>query len=204
MTATLNSLQGSGLFGSATVAPPQEATPSPKNQRPNKFAGRCSRCGSTVEAGAGTLGPKQDGRWTVLHTECPSEEPPEHRSVDDYTEPVWPGTYTVPSDEGHRTFRVRTQAQDADFAPGAILVDYLAGPDNENDFRGFAFLKGGKLVVWKRFREGHTGLIEAAERLVADPDAALVSKSCLRCGRKLTTPASLERGIGPECAEKGW
>jgi hypothetical protein len=157
-----------------------------------------------VEAGAGTLGPKQDGRWTVLHTECPSPEPAETRSVEDYTEPVWPGTYTVPTDEGHYTFRVRTQAQDADFAPGAVLVDYLSGRDNESDFRGFAFLKGGKLVVWKRFREGHTGLLEAAQRLVDDPDEALVAKGCLRCGHKLTTKASLELGIGPECAGKGW
>jgi hypothetical protein len=27
-----------------------------------------------------------------------------------------------------------------------------------------------------------------------------LSKRCLRCNRTLTTPESLERGIGPECA----
>ncbi len=26
---------------------------------------------------------------------------------------------------------------------------------------------------------------------------------CARCGRKLTTPESIQRGLGPECAEKG-
>jgi hypothetical protein len=29
------------------------------------------------------------------------------------------------------------------------------------------------------------------------------SGSCCRCGRELTNPASLDSGIGPECAKKG-
>lgn len=36
----------------------------------NKFAGTCSSCRRQVPAGAGLLGPKVDGRWTVRHAGC--------------------------------------------------------------------------------------------------------------------------------------
>jgi len=39
-----------------------------RTARPNTYAGRCSTCGSHVAAGAGLLGPKVEGRWTVEHT----------------------------------------------------------------------------------------------------------------------------------------
>jgi hypothetical protein len=212
MTITLNSLAGTGLFaGPTTSEPAPEAAPAPRKvgpaPRPNQYPGKCAKCGGRVEAGAGLLGDKVDGKWTTLHTTCPEATPAEPvapRGVDDYTEPVWPGTYTVVTGDRHYTFRVDAQAQEADFAPGSVVVSYLAGQDNESDYRGFAFLKGGRLVAWKRFREGHTGLLAAAEALVADPEAALVSKRCVRCSRKLTTPESIALGIGPECASKGW
>lgn len=172
-------------------------------QRPNRYPGKCARCGVHVEAEAGLLGERVGSRWTVIHTECPEPAEPEFKSVDEYDEPVWPGTYTVVTDDGHYTFRVRVQASDADFAPGSTVVQYLAGPDNESSYRGFAFLRKGSLNVWRSFKESHD-LIAAAEILVSDPDAALVAKQCLRCGRKLTTPESLALGIGPECASKGW
>lgn len=43
--------------------------------RPNTYAGNCRNCGSRVPAQAGLLGGKVDGRWTVLHTECPASAP---------------------------------------------------------------------------------------------------------------------------------
>lgn len=38
-----------------------------KNTTPpaNKYAGTCAICGEKVAAGAGTLGPKVDGKWTT-------------------------------------------------------------------------------------------------------------------------------------------
>lgn len=41
--------------------------------RPNTYAGVCSECGNRVAAGAGLLGSKVDGRWTVRHAECEPE-----------------------------------------------------------------------------------------------------------------------------------
>lgn len=48
--------------------------PTPKNPRPNQYAGDCNRCGAPVAAGAGILLGKMiggSGRWLVAHTECP-------------------------------------------------------------------------------------------------------------------------------------
>lgn len=39
----------------------------------NRYPGKCSACGQWLDAGAGLLGPKVDGRWTVKHDgTCPA------------------------------------------------------------------------------------------------------------------------------------
>lgn len=117
--------------------------------------------------------------------------------------PIWPGLYTVvKADSAHRTFKVEIQPSDATFAPGKVVLSYLAGPDNNSDYVGFAFLEGTTVRPWKRFA-GNAELLADAAAFVADPDAALVSKHCARCGEVLTVPLSLERGFGPVCWTKG-
>jgi len=121
------------------------------------------------------------------------------------------GTYTIVMGDERRTLRVVTQADDDKFAPGDQVVSYLSGPDNDNDYTGFAFIRKGNNVVniWKKMRD-KTVLIEALRVLVADPKAAaqaygLESGECALCHRTLTTPASIALGIGPVCAQKaGW
>lgn len=115
---------------------------------------------------------------------------------------VHPGVYTVVSTTGRRTFKVEVQASDAKFAPGQVVVSFLSGQDNDGDYTGFAFLVGSELRVWGKHK-GATELLAHAALLVADPDAALVSKNCARCGRTLTTPESIAAGLGPECSKKG-
>lgn len=115
---------------------------------------------------------------------------------------VHPGIYTVESPAGRRTFKVEVQASDAKFAPGKVIVSYLSGQDNTSDYTGFAFLDGTNLRPWKKFADA-TELLGFAAQLIADPDAALVSKNCARCNRVLTTPESIARGMGPECSSKG-
>jgi hypothetical protein len=44
-----------------------------RTRRPNTYAGSCRNCGEQVGAGAGYLGAKVMGRWTVEHGECPAE-----------------------------------------------------------------------------------------------------------------------------------
>lgn len=117
---------------------------------------------------------------------------------------IWPGLYTVRTENGHRTFRVELQASDAQFAPGKTVVAYLAGSDNTADYRGFAFLTAsGRLKVWAKHK-GNSALVNDAFRFLADPAAALTAKHCARCGETLTVPASIEAGFGPVCVKKGF
>jgi len=117
----------------------------------------------------------------------------------------------------HRTFRVRTQKEDAKFAPGSRIVSLLIGPDNTSDYQGFGFVQdNGWITLWKRNRTPqYEGLakairlgyraLERGEDTFTTPKAIYtvqLSKRCLRCNRVLTSPESLERGIGPECASR--
>lgn len=209
----LSTLEGTGMYGRAAEVDgdgPRPsfrrggagATQSERPARPNAYPGRCSNCDGLVEAGQGLLGPKEGGRWTVLHKgQCPLPlaEPESGPTVE-----VHPGIYTLETNHGHRTFRVVLQGPDAGFAPGKTVLEYLAGSDNDGDYRGFAFIKGGRLQVWNRFRtERFGGLLRDAEDFLRDPEAALEAKHCLRCGRTLTTPDSIAAGMGPECYKRG-
>lgn len=115
----------------------------------------------------------------------------------------------------HRTFRVRTQKEDAKFAPGSRIVSLLIGPDNTSDYQGFGFVKeNGWIVLWKRNRTPrYEGLakavrlafraLEKGEDTFSTPRATYsvqLSKRCRVCNRPLTSPESLTRGVGPECA----
>lgn len=46
----------------------------PAAPRPNRYAGPCGTCGENVPAGAGRLGDRVGGRWTVRHNVCPAVE----------------------------------------------------------------------------------------------------------------------------------
>lgn len=118
------------------------------------------------------------------------------------------GTYTLAYKDGsHFTFEVETVKKGA--LEGKRIISYLAGSDNTNDFRGFAFLDETDCVIlWKKFRDGT--LVERAKHLQilftmpdrleqAGMDYAVASGCCRRCRRKLTVPTSIHRGYGPDC-----
>lgn len=122
------------------------------------------------------------------------------------------GTYTVvfPSEAfpygGTRlTLRFRTAPRDAKFAPARQVVSYLYGPDNQKDYRRFAFYDG----VLEPWRNAKIPSLAEEAILVIRKDAnacstayGLLSGRCGVCGRLLTDPVSIEAGIGPKCAEK--
>jgi hypothetical protein len=124
---------------------------------------------------------------------------------------IFNGTYTIQNRaEGtHRTFRIRTQKPDASFAPGKRVLALMTGSDNEHSYTGFAFVENDGIRVWSSKR-GH-GDWEAYAKLVwslatdsgfseyADRYSLLVSGTCVKCNRKLTTPESIKTGIGPVC-----
>jgi hypothetical protein len=117
------------------------------------------------------------------------------------------GTVTACSRQtgDHRTFRVTgIRGDDESFMPGKRLVELLEGPDNTWDYRAFGYVGEKRIVLWRKHR--HTALYEWAARFLVDPEAyesqvtLYIAAKCRRCGRELTTPHSLNRGIGPECA----
>lgn len=126
------------------------------------------------------------------------------------------GTHTIESTRtgDHRTVRVSRQKADAKFAPGQRIAELLVGPDNENDFQGFAFVTDeGELRVWKKKAGKITTAIAAilADLTSSEPESTEwfrrgywlhTSGMCFRCNRKLTTPESIETGIGPVCRKK--
>lgn len=116
------------------------------------------------------------------------------------------GYYTIVLGTERRTLRISTAGERSRLA-GKRIVSYLAGPDNQFDYQGFGFVEGSDVKIWKRYTDDSL-LVEAVKVLVADPKAAaeayaLESENCYVCGRKLTTPESIESGIGPVCEMNG-
>lgn len=128
----------------------------------------------------------------------------------------------------HRTFAVRTQKEDARFAPGKRVIGLLSGPDNDHDYVGFGFVSednagNDRVWIWRKKQVGdflhYAKMVEEAARVLGRSFDAEVesgaatfdygletyevqaSKRCYRCNRTLTTPESLRRGVGPECAQ---
>jgi hypothetical protein len=118
------------------------------------------------------------------------------------------GYYTVENGGKHRTFRLRTNDADSNFAPNKQVIAFLTGSDNESDYLNFAFVIDGELKPWRRFQHGYTSVIEAAQFLLSGhaDDAgkmyARESGNCYVCNRMLTDPVSIEQGIGPSCAKR--
>jgi|SRR5215467_130391 len=123
---------------------------------------------------------------------------------------VNPGFYTLVYGNGeHRTIRVKTIKDGA--LKGKIKIGYLTGSNNESSYTDFGFLSDeGQVQFWKKLNYDETkqARIRRAVQIIADRAAdlgkayAMDSGRCYRCNRLLTNPASLQTGIGPECATR--
>jgi hypothetical protein len=130
------------------------------------------------------------------------------------------GRYTVESTETgeHRTFWVRTQGADAEFAPGRRVVSLLTGSQNDDPacYTAFGFVEESGIRVfpskqasgprWAQFADLlWTLALDGAFSSWADKGFRIhLEGHCAKCNRVLTTPASIARGIGPICAEGGF
>ena len=99
---------------------------------------------------------------------------------------------------------------------GKRILQFLAGPDNETNFAGLGFVSdSGQVSVWGRFKSAAalpnskiSRYLEAYQIARKGDQGkyteayATISGRCSHCHRKLTVPASLRRGLGPDCAEK--
>lgn len=114
-------------------------------------------------------------------------------------------TFQSERTEAHYTFRIAASND------GKVhFVSVLTGTDNENDFTYAGIIgrdKAFRLTVASKFSAD--AVCVRAFRWVWDavragnlPKCCAVNHdgTCGRCGRTLTTPQSVETGIGPECA----
>jgi hypothetical protein len=123
-------------------------------------------------------------------------------------------TFTVQSKTGeYRTFKVRQPRPEMPY-----FVSLLTGPCNESAYTYMGILTPDKpemvrLTAKSKVTEDSLAvkIVRWALRQVWDgktlPEGYQIRHEgkCGCCGRKLTTPESLDRGIGPECAKRfGW
>jgi hypothetical protein len=107
----------------------------------------------------------------------------------------------------HYTYRIEKPAPEKPF-----FVSLLTGPDNSADYTymGIYNPKDYKLYI-TRASKMHVdstpvrvfmwAVQVVAEHRVLPPGYAIHHEGrCCRCGRRLTTPESIEQGIGPECS----
>lgn len=116
-------------------------------------------------------------------------------------------TVTLISQKSNTRFTYRVRQSD----DGRVwFVQMLTGPDNENSYRYLGHFRGDKMYVHgrkSRFDAESPGakafdwFANWALEQPAWPAGLQVwhEGRCGRCGRKLTVPESIARGIGPEC-----
>jgi hypothetical protein len=108
----------------------------------------------------------------------------------------------------HRTFKVWRQPKDSKFFPNERLVGLLQGSDNTNDFQAFGMIGAeGTINLWRKHQGGK--FFEWAKACLESPEKFLhqvefnFEGRCRMCNRPLTTPESVEAGIGPVCDGRG-
>lgn len=120
-------------------------------------------------------------------------------------------TFTLKSLKTEKRFTY--QVKEADDKKGFFFVKVLAGPDNRTDYTYLGFVKDPylpKLIAGKKGRPDAPSfkaldwfLSKAWALDIPDGVEFWHAGRCCSCNRMLTDPASIERGIGPECAKKG-
>lgn len=130
------------------------------------------------------------------------------------------GTYTVAFLEGTRV-TVKIQSLDAEeldgwdfyakggYTAGSMKIKVLTGPDNENSYTCIGVQKqDGTMKFWKkaanyeRATDAVQALLDPETAKTAGYEYAVKSSRCYRCNHKLTVPASICAGLGPDCASK--
>lgn len=189
-----------------------------------RFNTTCRNCEEIIEKGTVCY-------WTpgsVIHVSCEPKQAEVSESIKTQINsekkavslPRIPdGTYTVVFSDGtHQTIQFSVSAKGA--FEGRRIASFLSGSDNETNYTGFAFVtEDNKLHNWKRFehyiikdrvmeavRILYKSVRESGDEAIlkAGEEYALRSSKCCKCNRKLTVPASIHRGMGPDCSKKTW
>lgn len=108
---------------------------------------------------------------------------------------------------------ITKEAAEAEIGP-TFFVNLLTGPENTSDYTYMGMLDAAtgsvRLTKSSKFREDSQPVVAARWTLrqiwtqaTLQPHVTIQHAGrCCRCGRLLTTPDSIEQGIGPECLKK--
>lgn len=136
-------------------------------------------------------------------------------NLEDIKNFVYGGNATITLESGktnkHFTFKVKAAKKDDKTSP--FFVSVLSGTDNYSNFSYVGVIKSDKkefkltqkskvssdAISYKAFNYFFNQLLKG--KINTDLNVYHSGK-CGRCGRKLTTPESLERGLGPECSKR--
>jgi len=124
---------------------------------------------------------------------------------------LWAGnaTFTLQSKTTgvHYSYKIRRPSEDKPY-----FAKVMTGGSDEYTYLGLALPGIGVRVTAKSKFRADSPAVRALDYFVRwafSPAAELPAKleffhagRCGRCGRELTDPVSIERGLGPECAEK--
>jgi len=120
-------------------------------------------------------------------------------------------TVTVVNPESGNRYTYRVTSKDvgsADEPRTLYFVSVLTGPENERDYQFLGTIfDSEKFVHGRKSRIGADAPSARAftwvwEHLDDDRFEIWHEGKCSRCSRTLTDPESIERGLGPKCAEK--
>ena len=124
-------------------------------------------------------------------------------------------TFTVESLKSgqHKTFKIRQGKANPLYPKPVWFVSLLTGSDNENSYTyiGMVNPENGALTLTRKSQRNDQSIDVLTFRFVMNhlfsdriyPNAKVHHEGkCGCCGRKLTVPESIERGIGPECWSK--
>jgi hypothetical protein len=106
------------------------------------------------------------------------------------------------------TFKIGRAEDDAGNPKDVWFVGLLTGPDNYADYQYMGVVSNGTFKLTAKSKYGADSVPVRAfqffwKHIAQDrmpPEMEIRHEgACGRCGRKLTVPASIDRGIGPEC-----
>jgi len=105
------------------------------------------------------------------------------------------------------TYRI-AKAKDSD---SMFFANLLTGSDNTSDYTYIGYSRGTGFASGAKGQPSHPAFkalawAEAQLRVAGAMPAQLEfwhEGRCACCGRPLTDPVSIERGVGPECFKKG-
>jgi hypothetical protein len=140
--------------------------------------------------------------------------------------PIRDGFFTVSFEDGtHRTYKLVTLSDEEciryAMPRGAQHISLLVGPDNTSQYARIGVIVNRQVVRrWRVVRtaqgqnatEAQLSRMDEGMRVLLGADGetqtgygmayALASGRCSNCGRMLTVPASVHRGLGPDCASR--